>query len=451
MHCLITLWEIENLHIIQLCEADLNFILHIIWGKRLMRSALHHLDKAQFAIPGQTCHNAVLNKLLYLDLSRQTLTPGLMLDYDAKAAFDRVISSIANMACQRLGLPRIAGMFMHNLLHDMSFHVITAFGRSALTFSNCDDPTSIGQGVLQGGSSACPIFIFSSGVCLSTYKKHSIGAKFIHPISGNVMSDSAVQFVDETSQFTNSLGCGITEYVHDMQTNTATLFSNAQSNITTWNDFIWLSGGKLNPGKCYFYSFHPSYDHKRHRMSYQQLEPYNPLHLIDKDNQTRIRLEHCSPYNAKRTLGVILAPDGSATQQMQHIISRAGEIQGKLCNSSLSQKNRWIALSSIIEPLLSYPLVATYFTPKETQPYQSIISNLQCNALSLNSHFPRTLLHGSIMLGGMGIPTQTHKTTKDRLNYFLYNVRRPSIVRDKQETSIIFTQLEVGTSQLFFL
>jgi hypothetical protein len=87
--------HIENLCIIQLCEADLNFILHIIWGKILMRKALHHLDKAQFAIPGQTCHNGFLNKLLYLDLSRQTLTPGLMLDYDAKAPFDRVISSIA--------------------------------------------------------------------------------------------------------------------------------------------------------------------------------------------------------------------------------------------------------------------------------------------------------------------------------------------------------------------
>jgi hypothetical protein len=185
---------------------------------------------------------------------------------------------------------------------------------------------------------------------------------------------------------------------------------------------------------------------------------------------------------------VILAPDGSATQQLQHIVSRAREIQGKLCSSSLSQKNswialssiiepslsyplvatyftskdikpyqsiistlqRWIALSSIIEPSLSYPLVSTYFTPTDIKPYQSIMSTLQCNALSLNSHFPRALLHGSIMLGGMGIPTQTHKTTKDRLNYFLYNVCRPSIARDKLETSIIFTQLEVGTSKLFF-
>jgi len=81
------------------------------------------------------------------------------------------------------------------------------------------------------------------------------------------------------------------------------------------------------------------------------------------------------------------------------------------------------------------------------------IANLQCNALTLNSHFPRALLHGSVILGGMGIPTQTHKTTKGqlKLNFFLYNVRRPSITQDKLEASILFKQLEAGTSQLFFL
>jgi hypothetical protein len=93
--------------------------------------ALCHLDKVQFVIPGQPFHNAVISKLLYLDLSRQTFSPGLMIDYDAKAAFDRVISGIANIACQRFGSPTIAGTFMHNLLFNMSFHLVTGFGKAA--------------------------------------------------------------------------------------------------------------------------------------------------------------------------------------------------------------------------------------------------------------------------------------------------------------------------------
>jgi hypothetical protein len=48
------------------------------------------MNQSQYARPGQTCHNSVLNKLLFLDLSRQTLSPGIMTDFDAMAAFDRV-------------------------------------------------------------------------------------------------------------------------------------------------------------------------------------------------------------------------------------------------------------------------------------------------------------------------------------------------------------------------
>jgi hypothetical protein len=65
---------IENLRIIQLCEADLNFVLHVIWGYRMIQHAKKHraLSSSQFAIPGETCNNAVLNKVLFFDLSRQS-------------------------------------------------------------------------------------------------------------------------------------------------------------------------------------------------------------------------------------------------------------------------------------------------------------------------------------------------------------------------------------------
>ena len=52
-----------------------------------------------------TCNNAVLNKQLFPDLSRQTLSPGVLLDYDAKAAFDRVLVGLSLITCQCAGLP----------------------------------------------------------------------------------------------------------------------------------------------------------------------------------------------------------------------------------------------------------------------------------------------------------------------------------------------------------
>jgi hypothetical protein len=113
---------IENLRIIQLCEADLNFVLHIIWGNRLIRHACKNnaLNPSQFALPGQTCNNAVLN----------------LTDFDAKAAFDRVIAGLSVVTCKGVGLPIIAGHFMFHLLKHMTFHLVTGFGVSTESYNN---------------------------------------------------------------------------------------------------------------------------------------------------------------------------------------------------------------------------------------------------------------------------------------------------------------------------
>jgi hypothetical protein len=83
------------------------------------------------------------------------------------------------------------------------------FRRSTKFFCNADDRISVGQGVLQRSSSTSPIYIFNSDVCISTYRKHGTTARFIHLITGDSIHDSGVQFVDDTSQFINSLGCEI--------------------------------------------------------------------------------------------------------------------------------------------------------------------------------------------------------------------------------------------------
>jgi len=59
---------VENLQIIQLCEADLNFVLHNIWGHWLIRHATsaQALNEAQYALPTQTCNNAAERAKTYL-------------------------------------------------------------------------------------------------------------------------------------------------------------------------------------------------------------------------------------------------------------------------------------------------------------------------------------------------------------------------------------------------
>jgi hypothetical protein len=102
-----------------------------------------------------------------------------------------------------MGLPHIAGNFMFELLHSMNFHLITRLRKSESSFNNATD-NMVGQGVLQGSSSAAPMYVLNSYVCLATYKEQSCGAAFSHLIQHNIIRDHMVQYVVDTSQFLNA-------------------------------------------------------------------------------------------------------------------------------------------------------------------------------------------------------------------------------------------------------
>lgn len=198
----------ENLQIIQLYEADLNFVLNIIWGYHLIRNAQkqHQLETCQYALPGQTCHSTVWNKALYCDLMHQSISHGVMTDYDATAAFDWVLHTLSIITCHQLGLPHNACSFMFQLLQNMEFFLLTGFGISDTSFQNNEDQSQTGQGMLLGSSSAVPIYNISTDVSLATYNKLAHGGAFVHPITGEVLQDTATQYVDDKTEMINTRG-----------------------------------------------------------------------------------------------------------------------------------------------------------------------------------------------------------------------------------------------------
>jgi hypothetical protein len=96
-------------------------------------------------MPGSTCNSAVWSKVLFCDLTRQTLSKGMLTDYNASAAFDRVLHAISVITCRHIGLPINASLFIYNVLHNMEFHLITRYGASIKHFQNNEDPENLGR------------------------------------------------------------------------------------------------------------------------------------------------------------------------------------------------------------------------------------------------------------------------------------------------------------------
>lgn len=82
---------------------------------------------------------------------------------------------------------------------------MTGFGCSSKSFFSNENPLECSQGVLQGSSSAAPIYTMNSDVSLSAYSKLGTGASFIHPITHTTYTDIASQYADDKTQFTNLL------------------------------------------------------------------------------------------------------------------------------------------------------------------------------------------------------------------------------------------------------
>jgi hypothetical protein len=172
--------------------------------------------------------------------------------------------------------------------------------------------------------------------------------------------------------------------------------------------------------------------------------------ITNRTDNSKHHIEKVLPSISGRTLGVLLSPVGDGRDQLRLCLSHAKKFLGKFKNSSMPNKAKWIAITTVIEPAILYPLLNTTYSPKDICPIDSCLSQMKCSALGLNRNFPRVVLHGPTGLGGLGIPSICQKNIKDLITYFLYNLHRPSPIREKLEASIIYTQMEVGTFSHFF-
>jgi hypothetical protein len=343
-------------------------------------------------------------------------------------------------------------LFMYHLLQGMEFQLITGFGVSSRTFRNDEDPSQIGQGMLQGSSSAAPIYNISMDVSLSTYQRIAHGATFKHPITGQSICDHATQYVDDKTEMLNANGTPmpLDNPIKISPEERAYLFQIANLNTDKWTRILWISGGNLNLNKCFYYYLQPSYNHGSQKVTYanSRKAPGNIV-VTNPATNTAITIQRVEPREAKRTLGVMMAPDGNAMTQYRTSKEKATTYLNRIKHSKLPNHAKWKAITTVLEPAVLYPLMANCNTRNEMMKIEKILSKAKCHALGLNEHFPRAVLHGPTNLGGIGIPKAVSKTTTSRINYFFFHTRMETKVGEKINASLAYLQIESGLLQPF--
>jgi hypothetical protein len=111
--------------------------------------------------------------------------------------------------------------------------------------------------------------------------------------------------------------------------------------------------------------FNPKLSCKSNQITCKELPLPQPISICNPADNSIHHLERVSPSTSRRTLGVILTPDGKGDSQIKHCLNKAREFLRKFSNCSMPQEAKWIAITTVIEPAMIYPLLNTSFSPKQ--------------------------------------------------------------------------------------
>ncbi len=123
------------------------------------------------------------------------------------------------------------------------------------------------------------------------------------------------------------------------------------------------------------------------------------------DSQGVLRqLERLEPSEARRTLGVRLAPDGNNRAEFEHLQEISAQWADRIRTGFLPRHLVWTALTSTVLPKLRYPLPATTFSKKECVSILSPLLQAVLPAAGICRNFPRVLVHAPTKYQGLGVP-----------------------------------------------
>ena len=459
--CILTMLEkpgkgpyLEKLRIIQLVESDLNFVLGLIWGKRLGKKVVQEklIEATQFATRGQLCTSAALTTCLFNDIHRQTRETAATAMLDAKACFDRNLPALSIPVSRKYGVPQEAALFLFRALRAMHFRIRTAHGTSVKSFSAMDNPAEPLQGFGQGAAELPGLHTCTADVSNKALAEHHRGALLQHPDrSFPPVTQQKSLFMDDTSLYANLAAITARLMKQNGWTKATAAAQALKHLIQTYSQYLWTTGGRLALDKCYWYLLryirHKDGKYRMVRVA-QSTFPMD-IKEVAEDGCT-VTVPQLEPDDARRGLGIVGAPDGSQTAQQRVLLQKAISWAHSIRASSLHATEVWTAYSSVLMPGLLYPLAVTSLSIGDLKAVQQRVSKLIRNSLHLNKSFPDALFYGAKRYGGLGmIPLIVHQCVL-KLALFLRHIHAGDTIGQQLLISIGNTQLELGIGTPFF-
>ncbi len=397
--------SVEKLRIIMLFEADLNN--NNKWlGRALMANAEKHkaLAPEQYGSrKGKAAGIQCLNKRLFYDYIRGRRIPAALCSNDAKSCYDRIVLIIAALCLCRLGAPIKATASMITTLAQLRHHVRSAFGSSTQSQGQ-QEWTEPVAGIGQGNGAGPQIWAAVSTPLFEILSQDGFVATFICSLSKQHRQMAGFAFVDDTDLI-----------VTDASNDEKQVTQKMQSSLSLWHGLLQATGGDLVPEKCFWYLIDFAWENKG--WHYKTWNDRDRILQIPQQDGTPVTIPRLLTSEARRTLGVRLAPDGNNNAEYAHLREEAIQWRNHMATATLSRAAADFSIRQVLLPKLRYPLVATTFTEAQCQAIMQPVLQQSLPALGVNRNYPRAVAHGPVIYQGLNLPNLyseqliTHITT----------------------------------------
>lgn len=297
---------------------------------------------------------------------------------------------------------------MLETLQIMAHKIHTAWGTSD-GYGPDDSPFPL-QGILQGNGAGPCIWLVISVIVFSMMRDEGFGMKFITPWTrekGHIVGFAIVDDADLAESQVDVNATGPNNLVQ------------AQKALDHWEGGIRATGGAIVPDKSHWY--YVDFEWKQGKWSYVRFRADRVLTVLNEFG-TRVDVDQVPLNEARRTLGVYLAPDGSNTQMKQILLEKAKEWAEQIRVRHLGRKETWRALSSTIMQTIEYPLLSATFTQQDTMDIMKPILKQGLSQSGLANTFPRQVLYSPKKFLGLGLKdpytSQNIKQILALLTYF---------------------------------
>ena len=378
-----------------------------------------------------------LNKVLTLDISRQTREAIIFTANDAVSCYDRVVLIAAYCTMIKYGIPKQAARSMITTLATMAHYIRTAKGDSIRHYGG-QKWIRLPHGLGQGNGSGPGVWACVSSPLFEALRHDGYGIQTQAPISLVLLNITGFSFVDD-ADLVQSMG--------DLQSEQE-LFEKAQMQLTVWEQLLRTTGGAISPEKSDWVFIR--YKWNKGRWSYtKELYP-QPLQVRDKDKNQK-NLRQLTITEARETLGVWIAADGNWKVQTQKLTEKADQWATKLQQGHLNTTDSMIALQTTIQRSLQYCLPATYLTEEQCRQIMSKLLMKVLPKLKVMRTMNRIAVHLPTKYNGLGIQDLYTAQGIEHIKMILQHGGTTSATGTLLQTSIEHHILEAGSANHIFL